>query len=309
MTARRLALAAAGAACLASSAGAQVGSVQLGVTVEPDTVTVGDRFSVRLRLRAPAGATIIFPEGPDSLSAVEALDPRRLADASDTAAVDQTAVYTLVAWNVGPRPLGLDDAVVRVGGAEQRVSLADVQVVVRSVLPADSAQRIPKPARALIEPPAPWWWPWLPILLAALAVALLVWWWWRRRRHGRAAPAEDPYAVAEREFARVEGLGLLEAGERGRFVALMVEVLRDYLARRVGGAYLSLTSAELLVAMRDAREVPLDRLRPVLEEADLIKFGRGPVSTDRARALGREARAIVRAVDERAKGVAEKAAA
>ncbi|HVE80467.1 MAG TPA: hypothetical protein VNA89_16500 [Gemmatimonadaceae bacterium] len=280
---------------------AQSAAVRLGVTVAPETVTVGDRFQVRLRVRAPAGADVTFPAGPDSLSGVEAVDPRRVNTAADSGAVDETAVYTLVAWDVGARRLGLGDAVVAVAGQEQRVPLGDVQVFVRSVLPADSAQRLPKPPRALVEPPAPWWWPWLPILVAALALLALLWWLLRRRRRAGPVLQEDPYVAAEREFARVEALRLLEAGERGRYVALMVEVLRDYLARRIGGAHLSLTSAELLAAMRDAPGVPLDGLQPVLEEADLIKFARGPVSTERARALAREARAIVRAVDDRVK--------
>ena len=42
----------------------------------------------------------------------------------------------------------------------------------------------------------------------------------------------DPFAHAKAEFQRIEALGLLDAGERGRYVALMIDVLRDYLAAR-----------------------------------------------------------------------------
>jgi hypothetical protein len=73
----------------------------------------------------------------------------------------------------------------------------------------------------------------------------------------------------------------------------MVEVLRDYLAARYATATLSLTSTELLTTMRGERAVPNDRLVRTLNEADLIKFARRTVSNDRARELGREARAIV----------------
>ena len=45
--------------------------------------------------------------------------------------------------------------------------------------------------------------------------------------------------------------------------------------------------------MRALPSVPEDRLTRVLTEADLIKFARRPVSTDRAREIGREARTIV----------------
>jgi uncharacterized protein DUF4381 len=296
-----LALVLAAVLTLAQSPAGQQG-VRLGVTVQPETVTVGDPFIVRLRLRAPAGARMSFPEGPDSTSAVELLDPRAITTSPDPSAVDQTAIYRLVAWDVGVRQLGLGDAVALVDNVPQRVSLGDVRVFVRSVLPADSAQRIPKPARALIEPPAPWWWPWLPILIALAIIGLLLWWYIRRRRRRKGPFREvDPYELAEREFARIEALGLLEAGERGRFVALMVDVLRDYLARRLPGAAPSLTSSELLALVGANRSVPLERLGPVLSEADLIKFARRNVSADRARELGREAHSIVRDVDKKVK--------
>ena len=65
------------------------------------------------------------------------------------------------------------------------------------------------------------------------------------------------------------------------------------LAARYPEAPLSHTSLELLRDLRGQRFVAHDRLARVLTDADLIKFARRPVSGDRARELGREARAIV----------------
>jgi hypothetical protein len=116
---------------------------------------------------------------------------------------------------------------------------------------------------------------------------------------------------AEREFARVERMGLLEAGERGRFVALMVEVLRDYMALRLPGALPSLTSTELVRFLRSRSDLPVPRLATVLTEADLVKFARRPVTAERAREIGHEARAIVSQVEQvaaRDRARAEKAA-
>jgi hypothetical protein len=135
-------------------------------------------------------------------------------------------------------------------------------------------------------------------LLALALLALLLWWWLRRRRHRPGPPPIDALQHAEREFARVERLGLLGAGERGRFVALMVEVLRDYLALRVPGAAPSLTSSELVRHLRTRRTMPVQRLATLLGEADLVKFARRPVTAERARELGQEARAIVHEVEQ-----------
>src|SRR5439155_677048 len=83
----------------------------------------------------------------------------------------------------------------------------------------------------------------------------------------------------------------VDAGERGRYVALIVEVVRDYLAARYAKAPLSHTTTEVLAALHGERAVPNERLAHVLTEADLIKFGRRPVTAERARELGRAARA------------------
>lgn len=266
--------------------------VQAAVGIEPDTVRIGDPFLVQIGIRAPLGATIAFPPAPDSTGAVQGLDPVRVETRPDSGGTVQWGYYRVAAWNVGEQPISLGDVVVTVGGRSRRISLAGHKVFVASVLPADTTLRVPKPARPLYEFSTPLWWLWL--ALAALAILLfLLWWWWRNRRRRRPLAVVDPYARAEREFARVEALGLIDAGERGRYVALMVEVLRDYLAACYPSAPLSATSTELLGALKSERAVPNERLMRVLNEADLIKFARRQVTAERARELGREARAIV----------------
>lgn len=275
----------------AQAAGASI-PVQGAVEVVPDTVRVGDPFMVKIGIRAPLGATIAFPPPPDSTQAVQGLDPVRVETRPDSGGVVQWAYYRVAAWDVGNQPISLGDVVVTMAARSRTVSVAGHKVFVASVLPADSALRVPKAARPLFEFAAPLWWLWLAIAVLALII-LLLWWWWRRRKRGTTAVKVDPFAYAEKEFARIEALRLVEAGERGRYVALMVEVLRDYLAARYAAARLSHTTSELLAALAGERAVPQERLSRVLSEADLIKFARRPVTADRARELGREARAIV----------------
>jgi hypothetical protein len=143
----------------------------------------------------------------------------------------------------------------------------------------------------------PWWYWLVAALLAAALLGLLIWW-WRRRRKQVQAPPLVPIEEARRAFARIDALGLLEAGERGRFVALNVEVLRDYLARRTPEALRSLTSTELLHAVHARNEIPVQRLAPLLTEADLVKFARRPISAEHARELAGEARAVVDGVEQ-----------
>ena len=291
-----------GVAALAT-AGAQTapGDVRFGTTISADSVTVGDPFVVRVRISVPRGTSVEFPPGPDTTAVVAPLDPRivRANDSAVVGTVDSVASYRLAAWDVGLQSIDLGLATIRTAGGTRQLNLGTLRVFVRSVLPADSALRVPKPARPLFATPGPWWWPWLPILLAAALLGGILWWWWRRRRRAAGRATIDPFDLAEREFARVEALGLIEAGERGRFVALMVEVLRDFLAARVDGAHPSLTSSELIDALRRVGAVSTARLEPLLTEADLIKFARRPVSAERARELAHHARAIVRVIGRR----------
>ncbi len=268
--------------------------VKAGAVVAPDTVRIGDPFYVRLRVQAPPGARIEFPTGPDTAGTVQALDPVHLSSGGDTTrATDQTAAYRVAAWDVGSQPIALGEVVVRVGGDERHVAIQPLHVFVRSVLPADTALRIPKPAR----PPFPYarvvWWPWV-LLAAAIVLLLVAWWWWRRRtRRPLVVVPVDPYQRARQELDRIDALRLIEAGERGRYVALTVEVLREYLAARYPKTSLAMTSSELQRAVRGERFVPRDRLARLLEEADLVKFARRPLSAERARELGREARGVI----------------
>jgi hypothetical protein len=287
-----IALLVAGALTAASRAPAQLFPVKSGVIVAPDSVRVADPFRVTVGIRAPVGATIEFPRTTDSTSAVQSIDPVSVRTSADTTAAEQYADYRVAAWDVGSQAVRLPDVIVRYNGAERRIRLAGT-VFVRSVLPADTAQRKPKPPRDVIEVnPFPWWL--LAAIIAALiAIGLLIWWWIRRRRRPKPVVVLDPFERAVAEFQRIEALGLLDAGERGRYVALTIEVLRDYLAARYAEAMLSLTSTELQRAARALPHVPVDRLTRLLTDADLIKFARRPVSTERAREIGREARIIV----------------
>jgi hypothetical protein len=168
-------------------------------------------------------------------------------------------------------------------------------VFVRSVLPEDSSLRVPKPAREPIVLPA---FDWRPFILAAVAIIMVVilwrlWVWYRRRSR---APV-DPFTAAEREFARIEGLGLISRGDQALHAALMSDAMREYLAARVAGIRRSHTSAELVA---NATAVPrhAQRIGELLWQADLVKFARHGIAADDARDLGESARKVVRTIEE-----------
>lgn len=271
--------------------------VQMGYTVSPDTVLIGQPFNLFIKVLAPKGVRFEFPAGPDTttqngIRPIELRGEKLVTMLGDTA----VALYHLVAWDIGVQPLRFPDVRVTFEGQERRPPLGGAAVFVKSILPADTSLRVPKPPRPLIVLPVFNWVPWLAFLAAAIA-AVLVWWAWRRYRNRPKAPV-DPYARAQQEFARIEQRHLLEDGRFAEYYAAMVDVSRKYLAARVPGVRRSDTTSELLRTMqpRDGVEAELPRL---LERADLVKFARADVSLEEAREAGLALRSIVDHVEAR----------
>lgn len=280
--------------------------IRIGVSINPDTVTVGERFTVLVRVRAPAGSTIEFPVATDSAAKVDLAadaaiaEPRLLpAAAGAPREMEQIAGYRMQAWDVDSQSLGLGPIVVRSGIAERTIPLAAYTVFVRSVLPADTTLHVPKPARDVLAFAYPWWLKWLLLALGILLAALLAWLLWRAYRRWKNRPVH-PAALAQREFFRIEKLGLPDRNEGALHAALMVDVLRNYLAARVDGVRGSQTSSELVAAVRASGALAAEwttGLSELLHQTDLAKFAAWRVDAVRARELGADARAVVEQVE------------
>ncbi len=279
--------------------------VQMGYRVKPDTVLIAQQFDLFIKVLAPKGVRFDFPLGPDTTSQ-NGLRPIELRGEKLVSMLGDTAValYHLVAWDIGTQSLRFPDVRVTYGGQERLVPLADATVFVKSVLPADTSLRIPKPPRPLIILPVFNWLLWGALLAAAIALVLL-WWVWRRWRN-RPRPPIDPYVRAQQEFARIEARKLLDKGEAEDYVAAMVDVVREYLAVRVPGVRRSNTTTELVHSMRPSAGVETE-LPGILEQADMVKFARASVSRDEAGRTATLAREIVDHVEARVKPDSEPA--
>jgi hypothetical protein len=262
--------------------------------VVPDTVTVGQPFEVLLRAIPPRGRQAIGPAVPDTGGIVEPLDPARVTRVGDTLLVR----YRLIAWQPGVLTIPFEPVQMRLDSSDVVVPI-DVRVVVASVLPADSASRVPKDARELFPLSARWWeswWQWaLGLLLAIAAVFLFERW----RRRDRTPPAVDetPLARAEAAFVRLDARRLPAAGEGGRHVALASEIVRQYLADIEPSLTLSLTNAELLRAVAPIDGIPDRQLGLLLDQVNTVRFGGTAVTPDTVQRVSGLARELVRDID------------
>jgi hypothetical protein len=267
----------------------------VGVEVQPLTVAVGEPFTVRVRVRAAAGTLIRFPAVPDSAGGVEAVDPRAIADNSTRTVFDQTATYRFIAWEPGRRDVPLGDVRWEQARTMHTLPVGRLRVEVTTLLPADTAELVPRAARAPLDP-VPAWWRWALGAAGVLAIAWMSRRAWRTRRTAGAAPL-DAYADAQAGFAAVDALALVEAGEPGRAVLGYADVMRAYLTRRFPRASDGLITAEYVTALADsALPIRPEEVAEVLEAADAVKFAAAAVDAERVAHVARDARDVVRDV-------------
>jgi hypothetical protein len=286
------------------------GSLQVGTAVLPETTTVGQHFVATVRVRVPSGTRVIFPTRPDSGAHVDSAGATTRTESTAGGFTESTVNYVLAAWDTGGQSLGLDSIVVIGPSGQRTAALKNFVVHVRSVLPADTSLRKPKPYRPVVAITPFNWIPWA-IAAAAIALLGLLIWLWRRWRR-RVARGLSPRQVAERDFARIDSQRLIESGESERYAVEMVQVLRRYLAATVPAAAQSATTHELADSLQRSAVVPTQSLIDLLDATDLIKFARERSTAERGREIGVAARRIVADTDtavEAANAAAEKAKA
>lgn len=262
--------------------------------VTPEAPAIGEPITVELRVRAPAGTQVRFPVLPDTGTRIEPLDPRALRDASTAELVDRTAIYRLIAWDTGTVSVAFSDVALTLDGAERRYPVRLPDIRVRSVLPADTALRVPREARGPLDALSLRWRLWI-----ALAVlGWLAWWGIRRWRARRAAlvafEANDAAYRAREAFAHVAALDLIAAGEPGRHLLAHSAVLRRYLGARWPMAAPQLTAQELAEAL-PATDFPIlpERLVAFVARAEAVAFAKAPLASADAERLGIEATCMV----------------
>lgn len=260
------------------------------VRVVPETVTVGERFAVEVRVRAPKVATIRFPDLPPAAEALEPVDPRSLRDGPPGEALDRTAIYTFAAWTPGPVAIPVGAVEVIVAGRSRIVSLATPTVVVRQLVPEDTLLAVPQALRGPVPLRGRWWQ--YAVLAGGLVVGALAYGWQRRRwRTPASPPPPDPWIRARDGFNALDALDLLGAGEPGRHVIAHVDVLRDYLTRRFPAFPAVPAGPGFAEALRDADvPVPTVRAAALFDEDARLRYAHADIAADAAAALATEAR-------------------
>jgi len=280
----------------------------LSVVADRPEVTLGEPFTVTIRVEHPALDVYALPEPL-------AVDPLVLRGAPGISRAPKgeraETTFTLplaVLKSLEPR---LPALALRVDGPDgvRQATVPETPIRLRSLV---AEERAPNPERAHHgpKPPVPvlvrsFLWAWLlggALLLVAALLALRE---LRRRRALRPVPTAPPPTAEEEAMARLLALKQRRPWDRGQGRAAVFElseIVRAYLGRRLRFDALDSTTEELLAELRRRRILGLDllELSEELSWQDLVKFAKAEPSgeeceraIDRAASLVDRTRALV----------------
>ena len=275
--ARRAALAA--VAMLPALAGAPAAAQQVRTVLLPDTATVGDVVSAVVRITLPPGFQVAVPDSLPVSDTLENAGRRGLSEETlPSGEKELTVVYPLTPWRPGDLTIPLIPLRIVGPGVDRQLTARLVTLHVRSVLPADTALRVPKPPKDVVGPNRLLWPYILAAILALLLLLALLYWLWRhlRRRVVVVAPEEVLTARerALRELDRVRAAGLLETDEVKAFYSRSTDAVRGYLDALDPTWGADRTTSELIPRVRTLDLKVAAALARLLDRADLVKFAR-----------------------------------
>lgn len=255
------------------------------VRASTTNVSIGERFQVTVELRGPDGATYDFPK--EIIDASVELIKAEAAQPLARIAVYDTQVFALDSQARIPEitiPYALPD------GSKGSVKSAPLALNIVSTLDPNE----PNPAPADFAPPMPVLVSrafWIAAAIAALLVIGLLVFLFRRLRFPRKPkdPSVTPAITPEEEaLARLDELAATNAYRQPKtFYIRLVQVLKQYLERRLEAPVLEMTTTETLAFVKaHSWTAPhAVAIRDLITAADLVKFGGSSDATNAERQI------------------------
>lgn len=270
--------------------------VEIRVTAEPKTATVGDRIRIDLDIIMPQGCRVEIPEpegrfgdfiildffqGPVPVDSGKSDHPAQMT--GQPAEVFQrhrariiAALYKTGSFTFPKIPVCVTDN----EGGKIEIQSPSIEIEIRSVLTEDEpALRDLKEQADIPEPSRLWLWVLLLIAVCALGTAAF---YLRRKHRARtlpvpAMPARNPLDRAESELQDLMARKLPENGQTKKFYVLLSEIVK----RIVGSAYAIHTAEQTTPEIMDSlhRHCSPDRgnlqaIESLLIQCDAVKFAR-----------------------------------
>lgn len=244
----------------------------------PDTLTVGDRFALTVKIASPRG-TLVVPPAEDAFGDVVVKEWNTAQVAGES--VD-TSVFSYLLTTYTPKPCTIPELrfLVPNGTVVDTVRVDALVLPVQSVIPASAGDSMDirglRPPLSAGKPSL--WWLWALLVAATLAAGgwFLRRWLLSRRGATPEAPPPPPYEEAIEALRTLELRNLVRQGLVQQYVFALSEILKRYIARRFETGAQEFTTEEITAWLRSS---PVERsIRAGAEwffaTSDPVKFAR-----------------------------------
>ena len=264
---------------------------QVEASIRPDSVLIGDRFTLEVEVRKDMMQVVGWPafEAGRMNDRIEILSESPV----DTVAADgrqqrlrkryELTSFEARAYDLGRFPVLYTDKNI----VDTLYSPEPLRIVV-STLPVDTQQstvydiKAPEQTPLLVSEFGGYV---VRVVLIGLLVAALVILgvrWWRRRRtaasepEGRKVPAVPPHERAIQDLETLHNQKLWQSGKVKSYYTRLTDIVRTYLEGRYGIRALEQTTDEIMRELRtaDLADRSRNELRDLLRTADLVKFAK-----------------------------------
>ena len=283
---------------------AQSSLVELNMKVEPETIYVGDPFTITLSATYPSDHFVIFPQVPSEWGEFEVRSQTSAPTIeNDDGALTSSIQIEAVLFSTGDIPTPeLSVAIRKPDGEIINRPASPIDVRVESVSGNDDQLRDIKPQAELPIPFNP-----LSIVegreglvtltaASALGLAILAIYLWRRRQAYVQPDPGTPAEIALRELDRIASLPLESDSDFKERYTLVSDCLRIYLWSQFGVPAPELTTHQTLRSLESVEIKASDTadLAQILDECDLVKFARLLPDADSANLIIERAREFAR---------------
>jgi len=260
----------------------QSSTPRVATAVEPDSIRVGEAFTLGLTVTLDEPGEVRFPAVLELPAELEQRRPVQIR--AEEGGTDWRAYYTLSAWTADTHRIPpIEVTLETLEAAPEPLTLTPPEVEVRTVLPAATEDLELRESKGFLRVRTfPWW-----VLAAVAGLAALAWWMWRRRRPTLAhALPSGPGERALRDLARLRRSWA--AGDLGppQFYDRFEGVVRDYVR-----ATRSWSPGRALLGLGSGT----GRLFRTLQRSLIVRFARIDEASDAPEAALDAGEAFVRA--------------
>ena len=292
---------------------AQSAQVELRMTVEPDTIYIGDPFTITLTATYPEDHFVVFPRVDPEWSNVNdenspvfevrnqtSLPTVENGDGTITSSIQLEAVLFTTGDVATPelsvairkpdgeiinrpvRPIEVSITPLEMGEDEE---IKDIEPQAVLPVPPDPISFVQERSRIIIF-----------VGLGALGLALLALYLWQRRLSSVRPDPSVPAEVALRELDRIASMPLESESDFKERYTLVSDCLRNYLLSRYYVPAPELTTRQTLeeLELSGRMDSAISSLEGILEESDLVKFARFIPNRDDAVSIIERSREFVR---------------